>query len=171
LVDKIFLKLGDLFEQPGTGHAIDIAAEAPSLMTMVRDERVGGKSFVLFQKIMGLVNNDDRLWEPARLCMKGAFSPIGQVPHADDLNIILELFHHHISSQRRIQFGDEPIYHSFRTIVDSFDDHSHQRFAGCFTSPLFIDTIVGTLSNVGCKELQEMAIALLPALDTHLPMS
>ncbi|KAF9782780.1 hypothetical protein BJ322DRAFT_171771 [Thelephora terrestris] len=152
LVDKIFSMLRALFEQTVPTDNIEITIEALSLMVT----------------LMCLVKDDDRLWEPARLCMKGAFSGIGQVPRVDDLNIILEFLHHHISSQRRSTFGDEPIYHSFRAIVDSSDDRSHQRFTGFFTSPLFIDTIVEALSNRGYKDLQEMVLILLPELDSHL---
>lgn len=168
LVDNIFLKLWDLFQQGMPTNDIAMAVEALSQIVIVCDDRVGEKSFVLFRKIMDLIKNDSRLWEPARLCMKGAFSAIERAPRVDDLNVILEFLHHHISSQRRSTYGDEPIYHSFRAIINSSDDPSHQRFAGYFTSPLFINTIVEALSNRGRKDLQEVAIILLPMLDTHL---
>ena len=147
---------------------ISTADEALSLVVMVPDERIGEKSFALFRKIMGLVKNDNRLWESARLMMKGAFSPIARVPRVDDLKMILEFLHHYISSQRRSAFGDEPIYHSFRAIADSSDDRSRPELVGYFTSPLFIDTIIHALSNKGYKDLQGVAIVVLPGLDSHL---
>ena len=164
----MFLGLETLIEQGISADSISKADEALSIMAMVHDDRVGEKSFVLFKKVMSLVRNDDRLWELARLSMKGAFSPIARVPRVDNLKTILDFLHYHISSQRRSSFGDEPIYHSFRAIAGSSDDHSRQELAGYFTSPLLIDTILHALSNDVFKSLQEMAIILLPTLDHRL---
>jgi len=157
-----------MFERGMSADNIATANEVLSLVVMVRNERIGEKSFALFRKIMGIVKNDNRLWESARFSMKGAFSPIAQAPRVDDLKTILEFLHHYTSSQRRSAFGDEPIYHSFRAITDSSDDRSHPRLAGYFTSPLIIDTIIHALSNKGYKDLQGMAIVVLPELDSHL---
>lgn len=169
MVDGIFLELEGLFEQGMPDCDITIATEALELVIMVHDERIGEKSFELFRKIMDLVESDNRLWQPARLSMRGAFSPIARVPRVDDLKTILDFLHHFISSQLRTAFGDEPIYHSFRAIVDSSDAVSRQGLARFdFTSPLFIQTITQVLSNKGYKDLQQMAVLVLPELDSQL---
>jgi hypothetical protein len=169
LVDKIFLKLEAPFEQAAPGGNITVAIEALSLMVMVHDERIGEKSFTLFRKIMDVVENDDLLWELARLSMKGAFSPIARPPRVDNIKMVLDFLHHHLSSQRRATFGDEPIYHSFRAIANSPDAEIRQGLARYdFTSPLFISTITEALSNKGYRVLQEMAVIILPELDSQL---
>ena len=149
--------------------SITVAVEALSLVVMARDERIGEKSFTLFQKIMNVVKNDDPLWELARLSMKGAFSPIARAPRVDNLKMVLDFLHHHLSSQRRATFGDEPIYHSFRAIANSPDAEIRQGLARYdFTSPLFIGAIIEALSNKGYEDLQEMAIVILPEFDSQL---
>jgi len=145
------------------------ATNALSLVVMVHDERIGEKSFALFQKVMGLAENDDRLWQSATISMRGAFSPTRRVPRVDDLKVVLDFLHHHISSHKRSAFGDEPIYHSFRAIADSSDATSRQGFARYdFTSPLFIHTITRVLSNKNSKDHQGMALVVLPELDSQL---
>ena len=142
--------------------------DALSCVVLARDERIGEKSFALFQKIMGLAENDDRLWPSAAVTMRGAFSPTAQVPRVNDLKPVLDFLHHHISSQQRSTLGDEPIYHSFRAI-DSSDAVSRQELARYdFASPLFILTITQVLSNKDYKDLQEIAIVILPELDSQL---
>jgi len=144
------------------------AETALSLVVMVHDERIGQKSFALFQKIMGLAENDHRLRPSAAVSMNGAFSPTARVSHVDDLKAVLDFLHHHISSQQRGTFGDEPIYHAFRAI-DSSDAASRRGLARYdFTSPLFIHTITQVLANKDYKDLQEIAIVILPELDSQL---
>lgn len=150
---------------------ITAAAEALSLVVLVRDERIGEKSFALFRKIMNLVRNDDRLWESARLSMKGAFSPIARVPLVGDLNAIFEFLHHHISSKRRTTCGDGPIYHSFRAIASARAETRRELARYDFASPLVIDTIVQVLANKGDKALREVALIILPELDDQLFIS
>ena len=145
------------------------ATDALSFVVMVHDDRIGEKSFALFQKIMGLAENDHRLWPPAAVSMRGAFSPTARGPHVDDLKLVLDFLHHYISSQQRSTFGDEPIYHSFRAIANSSDAVSRHGLARYdFTSPLFIRTITQVLSNKDYKDLQEIAIVVLPELDSQL---
>ena len=139
---------------------------------MVRDERIGEKSFTLFQKIMKAAKSvkcDDPMWESARLSMRGAFSPIARVPQVGDLKMVLDFLHHHLSSQRRIASGDEPIYHSFRAIASSPGAGICRGLTLYdFTSPLFIGVITQALSNKGYRGLQEMAIIALSELDSQL---
>jgi len=145
------------------------AETALSLVVMVRDERIGEKSFALFRKIMGLTRNDDRLWPSATASMRGAFSSTTRVPHVDDLKVVLDFLHSSVSSEKRSKFGDEPIYHSFRAIADSSDTASRRGLVRYdFTSPLFIDTITQVLSNNNSKDHQGMALVVLPELDSQL---
>ena len=169
MVDNIFSELEAQFEQGMSVDNIKVAAGALSLVAMVHDERIGEKSFTLFRKIMNVIKNDDPLWALARLSMKGAFSPIARAPRVDNLKMVLDFLHHHLSSQRRATFGDEPIYHSFRAIANSPDAEIRQGLARYdFTSPLFIGAIIEALSNQGYADLQEMAIVVLPELDSQL---
>lgn len=152
-----------------SGGDLAKATDVLSFVVMVHDERIGEKCFALFHKIMDLAENDDRVWPSAGVSMKGAFSPAARVPRVDDLKAILDFLHHNISSQQRRTLGDEPIYHSFRAIAESSDDASRQGLVRYdFTSPLFIQTITQVLSDQGYKDLQEMAIIVLPKLDDQL---
>jgi len=116
---------------------------------------------------MGLVKRDDRLWIPARLSMKGAYSSTEWIPPTGDLKNILDFLHFHILQRESI--GDEPIYHAFRSIViDASVEKRRSLAAYDFGSSFFIDAITELLSNKDHIPLRRMSLLILPELDSLL---
>ena len=156
------------------------AVEALKLVVLLQqEERIRTRCYALFRTIMSLVGRDerlwgnDRLWEPARLSMKGAYSSTKWVPPTGDPKDILDFLRFHIS-QRNI-VGDEPVYYAFRSIAINPSPDKRRALAAYenldtpfFTDTIFIDTMTKLLSNKDYTPLQRMSLFILPELDNPL---
>ena len=142
-----------------------------SLVVQLKLEPIRIKSYALFKEIMGLVKSDHRLWEPARLLMKGAYSSTEWVPPTGDPEKILDFLHHHIL--QRAAAGDEPIYYAFRSIVIGPNEEK-RRALGTYSlgNPSFINAIIDImiqiLQNKDNVTLQKTSLLILPELDNIL---
>ena len=118
---------------------------------------------------MGFVKRDDRLWESARLLMKGAYSSTEWVPPTEDPKEILDFLHFHISPSQRTASGGDPLYHAFRSIVIGPSAEKRRALAGYnFDRTLFIDAIIQLLPKKDHLALQRMSLLILPELDEIL---
>lgn len=168
------------FQRNAPSGDITPAVEALKLVVLLQqEERIRTRCYTLFRKIMSLVERDDRLWgndrlwEPARLAMKGAYSSTKWVPPTGDPKDILDFLRFHIS-QREI-VGDEPVYYAFRSIVINPSPDKRRALAAYknldtpfFTDTIFIDTMTKLLSNKDYMPLQRMSLLILPELDNPL---
>lgn len=115
---------------------------------------------------MALVKSDDRLWTPARLAMKGAYSSTDGVPPTGDLKDILDFLLHQISPPPGVTIPNEPVYHAFRSIVINAGVETHRGLAAYgFDIPFLIDAMIQLLSNKVHIPLQRMSLLILPELD------
>ena len=171
LIDEIFDTLEATFKQNTPSGDITPAEEVLSLVVQLKLEQVQIKSYALFKGIMDLVRNDVRLWEPARLLMKGVYSSTEWVPPTGDPEKILDFLHHYIS--QRATVGDEPIYYAFRSIIirpNAGKRHALEAYG--LSNPSFIDAIVDViiqvLQNKDNMTLKRASLLILPELDSIL---
>ena len=119
---------------------------------------------------MGHVKRDGALWDPARLCIQGAFTATkAEVPRVGDPEQLLEFLHYHMSPQQRANVGYKPIHHVFSALVLASDEETRRGLAKYdFSDPLFIDTTIEVLRNKDAKSFRKPTIFVLAELDKHL---
>ena len=115
---------------------------------------------------MGFVKRDDRLWNSARLLIKGAYSSKEWVPPTENPKEILDFLHFHISLSQRTTFDDDSIHRAFRSLVIAPSAEKRRAVAKYgFDSTLFIDVIIQLLQNKDHVGLQRVSLLVLPELD------
>lgn len=152
---------------------ITSANDILSLVVSLPVERIRFQSYALFGTLMRLVDNNDRLWHPARLSMKGVHSPtksIPAIPPIEDPEDVLDFLRFHVSPQQIPAAHEEPIFHAFRSIVVDSNAKKRRGVAAYdkLGSSSLADAMIQLLGKKDFARLRKMSLLALPELDSLL---
>lgn len=124
------------------------AVKVLSLVVRLRDPRVHARNYELFRTVMGHVNHNDILWEPARLSAQGAYTQIklGAPGRRSRATAVIPSSPHAPATADQCRYW--PIHYTFSVLVLASNKETHRGLATHdFSDPRFITFVLAELDR------------------------